>query len=213
MMKTLLIVIYTFVYHGPPPNTIKINNLYIDKTEILNIHWMEFLYHVEKDSIGKDVSKFYPAAENTIYNKPEHRYKPIVLITYEQAQAYCAWRSEVVSKKLGRRITYRLPTEKEWLEITQAIKDKSSKKVDMEIKKTNLMNKKKKGTDLLLDIKENKSSTFHFFSNVSEMVAEKGKAMGLNNENLLQSNLNHFNVLSYEKPNQLIGFRCLAVMD
>jgi formylglycine-generating enzyme required for sulfatase activity len=57
------------------------------------------------------------------YTSPFYAYYPVVGITYDQAQLYCNWRSEVVNKAAARSkrmagftYEYRLPTEAEWEE-------------------------------------------------------------------------------------------------
>src|SRR5262245_42489582 len=98
----------------PPPGTVLINGIYIDQTEIQNIHWLEFMHFRSKELDSAEFVKLSPALKNTWFGSTADRHKPIVLITYEQALEYCAWRSEAVSKLLGRDIVYRLPTAAEW---------------------------------------------------------------------------------------------------
>jgi len=127
--------------------TVTVSSFYMDETEVANIHWLEYLFYIKRDSS----EEFYKSAlpDTTVweaelsYNDPyvEHylrypgfRYFPVVGITWEQANDYCAWRTAVVNKKLaeeagievsldGGRIpletgvvlpNYRLPSEAEW---------------------------------------------------------------------------------------------------
>lgn len=115
-----------------PPNTIWLSSdLYIDKTEIANIHWLEYLHYLEKDS-GKvysknalpDTSVWLAYGDSVRWKQylryPGYRYFPVVGITHAQAINYCRWRSEVVSlKRLSESnvsFVYRLPTEAEWIQ-------------------------------------------------------------------------------------------------
>lgn len=131
------------------------DNTFIDQTEIANIHWLEFLFFCQQDSTADYTStqqpyhedltwpplpeKFYRVhsqsklvLESTnsyryaeVLKHPGFRYFPVMGISFEQAQAYSKWRSEVVSKKMNEELDtnetdyryylhYRLPTEKEW---------------------------------------------------------------------------------------------------
>lgn len=115
-----------------PPNTIWLSsNLYIDKTEIANIHWLEYLHYLEKDS-GKvyyknalpDTSVWLAYGDSLRWKHylryPAYRYFPVVGVTQAQAINYCRWRSEVVSAKRSSEskvsFVYRLPTEAEWIQ-------------------------------------------------------------------------------------------------
>jgi formylglycine-generating enzyme required for sulfatase activity len=107
---------------GNPPGTVQINDtLYIDRTEVANVHWREYLYYladVEKDenfylsalpdtSVWNDI-KWKPdtAGGIAIWNNPfvEYYFRhpmynnyPVVGISYEQAIEFCKWRTFVVN--------------------------------------------------------------------------------------------------------------------
>ncbi len=115
-----------------PPNCVRLSDsLAIDKTEIANIHWLEYLYYLKRDSSDNDFksaqldsSAFpnYGSSPSKISNylhSPEFRYYPVTGVTYEQAVSYCKWRSAIVNDLLNEsdfqiQYRYRLPTEKEW---------------------------------------------------------------------------------------------------
>lgn len=65
----------------------------------------------------------FPNADNEVYmryyfNNPAYNDYPVVGVTWEQANAFCAWRTEYLLKGLGGSARYvqryRLPTEAEW---------------------------------------------------------------------------------------------------
>ena len=65
----------------------------------------------------------FPNAENEVYmrnyfSNPAYNDYPVVGVTWEQANAFCAWRTEFLLKGLGAAARYvqryRLPTEAEW---------------------------------------------------------------------------------------------------
>jgi formylglycine-generating enzyme required for sulfatase activity len=109
------------------------DSIYIDSTEIANIHWLEYLYFLNVDSAIDNYNRAIP--DSTVWNaysvnvtshknyhtKAEFRFYPVVGISYLQAVNYCAWRSDKVNSNLvlknpaiKYRVNFRLPTEKEW---------------------------------------------------------------------------------------------------
>ena len=122
-----------------PPNTVWISdNLFIDKTEVVNLNYLEYLHYMSEDSsynhyqsqileTGVWMNKSIPFSDSVKlalslgYLEYEgYRFLPVVGVSYEQAVNYCEWRSEVVSQNFvssrDKKYTfnYRLPTEKEW---------------------------------------------------------------------------------------------------
>jgi formylglycine-generating enzyme required for sulfatase activity len=119
-----------------PPNCVWLyDNVAIDRTEIANIHWLEYLYYLKKDSTKEVYTKALPDTSVWMQYDPtgqrtrhyltsaELRYYPVVGISYQQAIDYCNWRSTTVNEMLKKskkknlrlyEVTYSLPTEKEW---------------------------------------------------------------------------------------------------
>lgn len=53
--------------------------------------------------------------EHNYFSNPSFANYPVVGVTWEQAHAYCDWRTKMEEDKNGKRISpYRLPTEAEW---------------------------------------------------------------------------------------------------
>ena len=130
---------------------VTIQSFFMDEAEIANIHWLEYLFYLRQDS-GQNPDLYANAMPDTnvwvkelSYNDPyrEHylrypgfRYYPVVGVTWNQANDYCHWRTNVVNFKLAQdadidistlqgkgRIPletgvvvpdYRLPSEAEW---------------------------------------------------------------------------------------------------
>jgi formylglycine-generating enzyme required for sulfatase activity len=103
----------------------------IDEIEITNLHWTEFLYYTRRDSSESAFNKMLPDTNQLptpdYFTNPFFRYYPVTGITYEQAEAYCQWRTLIVNELHIRHMTlkgiippkkftieFRLPTEKEW---------------------------------------------------------------------------------------------------
>lgn len=91
-----------------PPGTSKVSdNLYLDKVEVSNVYWWEFVSYIKnKDSIS--YLQLMPDSNITKYDyikgcwsKSNSKFDnyPVTGITFEQALAYCKWRSEVVTMK------------------------------------------------------------------------------------------------------------------
>ncbi len=133
-----------------PPGCVKVNDtLFMDESEVQNTVWQNYLFYLKRDSveldhdpyllalpdtsvwmkefgsrIGVDFMKYYHRSEETLYH-------PVVGISYEQAVAFCKWRSAMDTqlfnyqyKKNDKELQefrsvwvefhYRLPTEEEW---------------------------------------------------------------------------------------------------
>ncbi len=198
-----------FVQESQPIGTKKIGNYYVDKTEILNIHWLEYIYYKKQELDESVHSKLIPDSTNTWYKDRDRRYEPITLITYEQAVDYCKWRSEVVSKQLGMEVIFRLPTESEWNEIADIIIQQNKKKIDKEregYQKKLADNSIEPG---LISRQSPKNKIYDLFGNVSEMTATKGIAKGANNKQLLMEE-NRIETIEYNESSPYIGFRCIA---
>ncbi len=126
-----------------PPNGVWMrDSLFMDKTEITNIAWLEYMHYLAKDSSHVIYEAALPdtlvwlSFQDTLKVKnylrsPAYRYFPVVGTTYEQAVNYCRWRSQAVSRILDKperrkafnikegqhaTFTFRLPAEKEWIE-------------------------------------------------------------------------------------------------
>jgi formylglycine-generating enzyme required for sulfatase activity len=124
-----------------PPNGVRVrDNLYIDRMEITNLNWLEYLHYLYKDSSAQHYTSALP--DTTVWltvgdsvkwkhylRYPGYRHHPAVGITQQQAQAYCRWRTDAVNQRLqderfsarlhvpaGYRFYFRLPTEAEWEE-------------------------------------------------------------------------------------------------
>ncbi|WP_426491190.1 formylglycine-generating enzyme family protein [Hymenobacter sp. 102] len=132
-----------------PPGCVQVSDsLYMDEAEVVNIHWLEYIHHIRQDSSNAFYRSQIP--DSTVWNTtvrgtdghvsdpftayyfryPGFRYYPLAGVSYEQAVAYCRWRSNMVnagyfqSAEFQRKhpelrnftvlAEYRLPTEAEW---------------------------------------------------------------------------------------------------
>lgn len=94
--------------------TVTVASFYMDQTEIANIHWLEYLMYVQRDSSEEYYQASLPDTlvwESPLaYNDPyvDHylrypgfRYFPVVGVSWEQANDFAEWRTLVVNKMLA----------------------------------------------------------------------------------------------------------------
>jgi sulfatase modifying factor 1 len=114
-----------------PDDTIKSGDFFMLKTEVTNIMWQEYLYYkADKNGdemstkLGPDTSLWASTLPNfapyaTHYHKhPAYHHYPAVNISYEQAEAYCAWLESFlnnVKDKNYKSVKVRLPNNNEWM--------------------------------------------------------------------------------------------------
>lgn len=232
-----------------PPGTVRISeNLFIDKTEIRNIDWKEYLQWIKElygersdeyksslpdtsvwvlhGKMGKPLGVFY-------FSHPAFDNFPVVGISYEQAKAYCSWRTdktneslfikkkdkEYKSNKIPDNIPkvyqYRLPTKDEWEKVARI---DISEKTKSKIARSGSLNhnlKYEKSIDgfaytaPVMSYFPNKIGVFNIIGNVAEMIDEKGIAKGgswNNTEDEVTIVKNYY----YNNPESWIGFRCIC---
>lgn len=102
--------------------TVTVASFYMDETEIANIHWLEYLFYIKRDSS----EEFWQAAlpdtlvwqSELAYNDPyvDHylrypgfRYFPVVGVNWLQAVDFSNWRTNVVNKKLAEDAGIEIP--------------------------------------------------------------------------------------------------------
>ena len=96
--------------------TVTVSSFYMDETEITNLHWLEYLHAIQKDSSQEFYETTLP--DTTVWmNKlsfndqfteqylryPGFRMYPVVGVSWVQASDYCKWRSNAVNGEMASR--------------------------------------------------------------------------------------------------------------
>jgi formylglycine-generating enzyme required for sulfatase activity len=209
-MKILLSLLLLFKLSDDPPGTIMVKGLYVDKNEISNIAWKEFLYYKSLELDSAELRKFFPDTSNIWFEKAENNYKPIVLISYEQANEFCKWRSQLVSKGFGKKINYRLMKPSEWKAVAENEILNNRRFAEKDLARTRKILQKNSADYVLFENTRTGNKIYNLFDNVSEMTLEKGVSMGLSNVNLNEIGTNLIQESNYTSPSKYLGFRCVA---
>lgn len=205
-------ILYFLILGNPEPvpyGTIKFEDLYVDKREVLIIDWLEYEWYKKQEPDSSEVLRLQPDSTMTWFRTPQNRFLPMTMITYDQAIAYCQWRSKVVSEKLEKKVVYRLPTPEEWEHIA---KKEFNQNTNRTLKQLDKLNKSivEAGDEHLFEARANPvKSLVDIFGNVSEMTSVKGVAMGPNSSEII-ARTDLFKPYLYEDSNMYLGFRCVA---
>jgi len=229
-----------------PPGTVQINDtLFADETEISNLSWQEFEYWTKaiygtnsKEHLAtlpdtlvwRDKSAYNEPYVQYYYRHPAYKNFPVVGISYDQALAYCKWRTErvkafmTVAKKFKYiDFEYRLPSKTEWEKLAE---------FSMNVLRNNGKNEKGiyllncihpdtitvKGPpypDVTAPVKSYQKSLFGLYNmlgNVAEMVNEKGICKGGGWRNMPEA-CRVGKDQEYTKPSAWVGFRCVCVIN
>jgi len=100
---------------------VTVSSFYMDETEVANVDWLEYLYWIKRN-YPADAEYYYSALPDTLvwrqplsYNEPyvtnylrhpAFQDYPVVGVTWEQANAYCEWRTDRVNEEILRSKGY-----------------------------------------------------------------------------------------------------------
>ncbi len=112
-------------------DSVSVQGFYMSQTEITNMQYAEFLYDLKKNDKHKEyeIAQIDTAKWNTAFswemNKysqyyhshPAYRNFPVVNVSKEGAELFCAWLSEKYDSISGGelKLKFRLPTHEEWI--------------------------------------------------------------------------------------------------
>ncbi|HEY8387445.1 MAG TPA: SUMF1/EgtB/PvdO family nonheme iron enzyme [Parasegetibacter sp.] len=97
------------------PRRVTVNSFYIDRTEVANVHYREYLYWLEQVFDGDEYRELREAAlpdtlvwrSELAYNEPlveyyfrhpSYNYYPVVGVSWRQAKDFCLWRTDRVNE-------------------------------------------------------------------------------------------------------------------
>ncbi|HEY8398551.1 MAG TPA: SUMF1/EgtB/PvdO family nonheme iron enzyme [Flavihumibacter sp.] len=97
------------------PRRVTVNSFYIDRTEVANVHYREYLYWINTVFDGDEHAAIRNAAlpdtlvwrSELAYNEPmveyyfrhpSYNYYPVVGVTWKQANDFCLWRTDRVNE-------------------------------------------------------------------------------------------------------------------
>lgn len=102
--------------YAAPKRRVTVATFYMDETEVANVDWLEYLNWIKE--VPKDPRWYYEALPDTLvwrsplaYNEPyvnnylrhpAYQDYPVVGVSWEQAMAYCDWRTNIVNENILR---------------------------------------------------------------------------------------------------------------
>ncbi len=231
---SILLLPFLFAFTAPkkiiPPGTVLIQKgLFADQTEVTNASWVEYL--VDLQACYGTSSETYKLAlpDTSVWNEvnslltskylrhPLYKNYPVVGVSYEQATAFCKWRTERVKAFYRLRykeewnIEYRLPTEQEWEMMatweSYRINQNTAEKAQFNCKETC----KTPHTIQVKLFSKSLTKQYQLLGNVAEMVLEKNKAKGgswFHTAEACRTSLSQ----SYIVPTAWLGFRCVCLV-
>ncbi|MDI1353526.1 MAG: SUMF1/EgtB/PvdO family nonheme iron enzyme [bacterium] len=233
-----------------PPGTVQITqNFFADEMEVSNRSWQEFEYWT-KIKYGYHSKEHLETLPDTLvwrnvesknepyviyyYRHPAYQNFPVVGISYEQALAFCKWRTERVKEfyslanKKDLDITYRLPTKEEW-EFLSISSSSALRNGGKDEKNHARLNCAREAGDSVVRDKRNINGKYpdvtapvNFYApnrfglhnclgNVSEMILEKGISKGGGWLHAIEE-CRVGKDITYAKANAWLGFRCVCVL-
>ncbi|MEX2590597.1 MAG: SUMF1/EgtB/PvdO family nonheme iron enzyme [Chitinophagales bacterium] len=230
-----------------PIGTVQVNDsLYFEETEVSNRDWKAYetwnkqmhgdasaahISALPDTTVWKKEINDYDEYVNGYYNKIKFINCPVVGISWEQANAYCKWKTESANRELAEKpieLNYRLPTVAEWkLAAKAGYSQKLQKTIDKKGYPFNKLhnivvydstykglNKEEVNPNASITAPvdmyfPNKYGIFNLFGNVAEMTAEEGVAKG-GSWNHTEEEVALEKHQSYEKATAWLGFRCIC---
>jgi formylglycine-generating enzyme required for sulfatase activity len=230
-----------------PPGTVQITeNFFADEVEITNFSWREYenwtkikygkfspehLATLPDTNVWRNKISYNEPYASYYYQHPAYKNYPVVGISYEQAVAYCKWRTEKVKEFYRFRykkeidIEYRLPSKQEWEIIccSYPIYMNNNGKNEKGFHTFNFADTSysygKNGqipkeypdvTAPVTSYARNMFGIYNTYGNVAEMLSEKGICKGGSWKHNFEE-CRAGKDIPYEKPTAWLGLRCVCV--
>jgi formylglycine-generating enzyme required for sulfatase activity len=224
-----------------PPGTVQISETFFaDACEISNLSWCEYEFWVKAKygpnskehlatlpdtAVWQDKNAYNVMYANYYYRHVAYKNYPVVGISYDQAVAFCKWRTDRVKEfsllreKKSYDIEYRLPTKEEWELLSTngswVFNNGKNKKGVFVINCYNPNDTLIAGnSDVTAPVTwypKNSFGLFNTIGNVSEMVSEQGISKGGSWRHTFE-NCRPGKNIPYSKPESWLGFRCVCVV-
>lgn len=207
LSSALFLLLSTFAIKTTnPPGTVPLQyNVFIDQNELSNSAWIEYINWLSRTHGETSMEVQNAMPDNTAFsalykedfNPSTFRNKyvnyPVVGVSYAQAVAYCAWRSDRVNQleSIEEKVQYRLPTKEEFVEAKELEKAATTKNFNEDLQLFSV------------EEKRNEKQVYQLTGNIAEMTSEEGIAF-------LENKDNHSCEIEYIAPNKNLGFRCVA---
>ncbi len=238
-MKLLLLIIPFTLFtsfkkkqnRNAPLGTVFVSdNFFIDKTEVTNLNYREFLTWVKENDLANyeamlpDTAVWHsenPSStiEKIYFRQPAYNNYPVVGVSYDQALAYSNWRSNMFnSLNKGKKVKYRLPTVTEWETIANQHqpteywlkwKRKDVRAFNSTADKIYRDSAINGITAPVESFFPNKIGMYNMLGNVAEMTMEQGVAKGGSFVSKASTVFIKDNNM-YTKPELWLGFRCVC---
>jgi formylglycine-generating enzyme required for sulfatase activity len=238
----LLCLSFTTEKPFTPPGTVQISDtLFADETEITNFSWQEYenwtsaiygknskehLATLPDTLVWRDQNSYNEPYVKYYYRHPAYKEYPVVGISYQQAVAFCKWRTERVKLFMtikkdfkNQNFYYRLPTKVEWERFAETsslfLKNNGqNKKGGYQINCAHPNTATNSNADVTAPVnsyEKNFLGIYNLLGNVAEMINEEGVSKGGGwKNNLEQCRVGKDS--EYTKPSAWLGFRCVCVV-
>lgn len=113
----------TTVYNG---DTVSLQGFFIQKTEVSNFNYLEYLSYLRKNESEKTYLAALPDSNQwkqfskemirTYFRNSKYREYPVINLTRKQAKNYCVWLTKIWQQNTGnKKIKFRLPLRVEFI--------------------------------------------------------------------------------------------------
>jgi formylglycine-generating enzyme required for sulfatase activity len=201
---------------------------YMGKYEVSNQEYKEFLNSLDSNSNNYKLAKVEhqkwitlvemdETATSLYFTEKEYQNFPVVNVSYEGAQLYCAYLSNKLSTEMGKKVVAKLPTKNQWIYAASG----GNTEMKYGWGKEELTDKRGyayANYDLLGEGNQNLTapvnaylgnefSLYNCSGNVSEMLNEKGFAIGGNFTTSLSNIELKKSITAFNEANPATGFR------
>lgn len=230
--------------HAPPGTVWIKDSIYMDMCEVRNLDYLEYTLWTKKydsanytnvlpdTTVWRHKLSYNEPYVQHYFRHPAYRKYPVVGVSYEQAVAYCKWRTERIQefdsiyfkgKAYSDLTHYRLPTKEEWEYAANAKTGRqygfvsmlsSDNSPNFNVKEAYMLGYSEAGADILVPVVYKKPNSFGLYNtigNVAEMTMDKGVSKGGGWKNSI-AECDISDSIKYERPSSWLGFRCACVV-